>query len=202
MNKPTAQDLLPPDFNDCVLRKLQAHPAGIGEFGLLRHLAEAFPDSVFAVPGALRDPLSLFQLHFLLFHGLYRLSDALLDSRRELSIEALCIRLQPRQVKEPGMQINDPLRNYYLDWNQWLKTNADDVTRLLDDFWRGRHQPVTEAQIQWARGILGVPEEVGMATIKRCYRRLMMRHHPDRGGDTERGAAINEAYLILNRYYR
>ena len=202
MNKPTAEELLPPGFAEAVLRLLEDHPQGIGEFALLRHLAGAFPDSVFAIPGALREPLQLFQLHFLLFHGLYRLSDALVDSRRELLIEALCIRLQPRQVAGPAVQLNDPLRSYYLDWNQWLETSADDVTRLLDDFWRSRHEPVTDAQVRWARDILGVTAEAGMATIKRCYRRLMMQHHPDRGGDTARGVEINEAYLILNRYYR
>lgn len=202
MNKPTAQDLLPPDFDEQVLWLLEENPQGIGEFALLRYLATAFPHSVFAVPGAMRDPLQLFQLHFLLFHGLYRLSDALVDSRRELSIEALCISLQPRQVRGPGVQVNDPLRSYYLDWNQWLETSAEDVTRLLDDFWRGQREPVTQCQLHWAREILGVARDDGIDVVKQRYRRLMMQHHPDRGGNVERGSEINEAYLILNRYYR
>ena len=202
MDKPTAEDLLPPGFDDCVLQVLEANPEGVSEFAMLKHLAHAFPDSLFATPGALGEPLQLFQLHFLLFHRLYALSDHLAGSRRELAIHALCIRLLPRQTLRPDLTVVDPLRAYYLDWNQWLQTSADDVRRLLDEFWRNRPAPVTSRQLQWAREVIGVGQGEDMPAIKRRYRRLMMLHHPDRGGDGERGSEINQAYLILNRYYR
>ncbi|MEJ6655796.1 MAG: DNA-J related domain-containing protein [Pseudomonas sp.] len=202
MTRPTAQDLLPTGFDECVLQLLEANPQGVSEFTMIKHLAAAFPDSVFAVPGALRDPLQLFQLHFLLFHYLYLLSDALVVSHRQLSITALCIALESRRESQPGVQINDPLRTYYLDWDRWLETSAGDVERLLDQFWQRRRQvPVTEREVMWAREVFGLSAMDDGGSVKRHYRRLMMQYHPDRGGSTEQSSEINEAYLILNRYY-
>lgn len=202
MTKPTAQDLLPTGLDECVLQLLEANPQGVSEFVLIKHLATVFPDSVFAVPGALRDPLQLFQLHFLLFHYLYRLSDALAVSQRQLSITALCIALESRRESYSGVQVNDPLRTYYLDWDQWLETSAGDVERLLDQFWQGRRAPVTEREVMWAREVFGLSAMEDGESVKRHYRRLMMQHHPDRGGSSEQSSEINEAYLILNRYYQ
>lgn len=198
----TADDLLPADFEPRLLDILEANPSGLSEFAVIRELAQAFPDSLFAMPGALREPLLLFQLHFLLFHMLYRLSDSLVDSRRELVINVLRIAIVPRTDSDPGVRVTDPLRSYYLDWSQWLKTRAEDVERLLDQFWKHQSSPVAEAEVHWAKKLFGLASDDGAETIKSRYRRLMMEHHPDRGGDSERGSEINRAYLILNRYYK
>ena len=45
--------------------------------------------------------------------------------------------------------------------------------------------------------ILGSPEDASQEEIERLYKRLAVRHHPDRGGDTEYMKAINEAYQVL-----
>ena len=44
---------------------------------------------------------------------------------------------------------------------------------------------------------LGLSDPVDDATIKRTYRQLVMRHHPDRGGETERLQVINAALRAL-----
>jgi curved DNA-binding protein CbpA len=46
--------------------------------------------------------------------------------------------------------------------------------------------------------ILGVMPDADADTIKKAYRREAMRHHPDRGGDKARAAAINDAYAVLS----
>ncbi len=45
--------------------------------------------------------------------------------------------------------------------------------------------------------ILGADETDEASVIERRYKRLAVRHHPDRGGDEEEMKSINEAYRVL-----
>jgi molecular chaperone DnaJ len=45
---------------------------------------------------------------------------------------------------------------------------------------------------------LGVSENAPDTEIKRAYRRLAHKHHPDKGGDPKRFKEINEAYQVLS----
>ena len=45
---------------------------------------------------------------------------------------------------------------------------------------------------------LGIPHDADAETIRAAYRKLSSEHHPDRGGDHERMAAINQAVAILS----
>lgn len=200
MSRLSADDLLPDGFELFVQATLAQHPAGLDEFALIRALAQAFPASLFAAPDALRDPLRLFQTHFLLFHGLYRLSDRLLLQQQELEVHALCIRLLPRQAAAPGVRSPDPLRSYYLDWTQWASTHRDDVERLLNGYRQGPFA-LARVEVDHALTLFGLAEPVTPQQIKQRYRALVSEHHPDRGGDTGAIQAINAALLILQRYY-
>ena len=46
--------------------------------------------------------------------------------------------------------------------------------------------------------ILGVPKTASDDDIKSAFRRMAMRHHPDRGGDQAQFQQINEAYSVLS----
>jgi DnaJ family protein A protein 2 len=46
--------------------------------------------------------------------------------------------------------------------------------------------------------VLGVKKDADKETIKKAYRKLAMKHHPDKGGDEDKFKNINEAYSILN----
>ena len=46
--------------------------------------------------------------------------------------------------------------------------------------------------------ILGLPDFASIDEIKKAYRALAMKHHPDKGGDVERMKNINVAYQILS----
>ena len=46
--------------------------------------------------------------------------------------------------------------------------------------------------------ILGVNEDAGQDEIKRAYRKLVVIHHPDKGGDKEQFQKIQEAYDTLS----
>ena len=46
--------------------------------------------------------------------------------------------------------------------------------------------------------ILGVPKDASTEDIKKAYRKLAMKHHPDKGGNSEKFKEITNAYEILS----
>lgn len=44
---------------------------------------------------------------------------------------------------------------------------------------------------------LGLPNHSSMEEIKKAYRSLALKFHPDRGGDVEKMKTLNEAYEFL-----
>lgn len=174
-------------------RILEAEAAGLSEYALLTRLRE----DGHLPPMAPGDNLALFRSHFLLFHVLYRLRDAWWQARRhDLRISPLHIVCAPWQPGQAALAEADPLRDYYLDLTHLDATGEAEVERLLADFW----QRFTGADERAAAlAVLGLAEPVDAATIKARYRELVMRHHPDRGGDTARLQEINEAMAWLER---
>jgi DnaJ family protein A protein 2 len=46
--------------------------------------------------------------------------------------------------------------------------------------------------------LLGVPKTASQAEIKKAYRKLAIKHHPDKGGDSEKFKEIGNAYQTLS----
>ena len=46
--------------------------------------------------------------------------------------------------------------------------------------------------------VLGVPKTASDQEIKKAYRKLALKHHPDKGGDPEKFKALSEAYECLS----
>ncbi|NIV37905.1 MAG: DnaJ domain-containing protein, partial [Anaerolineae bacterium] len=86
------------------------------------------------------------------------------------------------------------LRDYYLDLSQLEGMDAQRVADLIAQFWT-RHQ-AQDARAD-ALATLGLRDPVDAPTIKQTYRRLAMRHHPDRGGDAAQLQAIHQAMQTL-----
>ena len=47
-------------------------------------------------------------------------------------------------------------------------------------------------------GVLGIPQTASEDEVKKAYRKLAMKHHPDKGGDPEQFKKIQGAYDILS----
>ncbi len=184
---------LPESFLAAVEAELRQQRAGISEYDLLKHLQrQGF--FVFTGSGAM-SPYEIFQAHFLLYHALYRLRDRMLDTQQAwLEIDVLKIRLLPYRQGSEAMVSADKLRDYYLDLGNMRDTSEDQVYELLASFWNrlGRNEKRHDAL-----AVLGLQDPVDDQTIKQTYRRLVMQHHPDRGGDKVRLQAINSALEIL-----
>jgi len=98
-----------------------------------------------------------------------------------------------------ALATHDPLRDYYLDLDNLNQTDADQVEQMLDGFWC---RYLAAADHGEALACLGLTAPVSFDEVKSTYRRLVMEHHPDRGGDTAQLQQINEAMAVLERYYQ
>jgi len=193
MRKTDTDRALSEEFLASVDGLLHQHPAGLSEHQLLRLLCDA--GHLPFLGASPWEPHALFCAHFLLFHALYRLRDRAWKAQQaHLEIRPLNIRWQPYHGGQGGLARPDALREYYLDLSNLEQTSARDVDELLAAFWARfqRQDQRAEALME-----LGLSDPVDDATIKRTYRQLVMRHHPDRGGETERLQVINAALRAL-----
>ena len=64
------------------------------------------------------------------------------------------------------------------------------------DAWNSRSaKKIIAEESPWA--ILGVAIGASLAEVTRAFRKLMLKHHPDHGGDTETCRKIIAAYTVL-----
>lgn len=112
------------------------------------------------------------------------------------------IRLLPYHPGAAGLISSDKLRNYYLDWQNFSDTDKDDVTALIDNFWRRIQgevvkSTITAKEVIDAYATLGVGQDSAFLLVKQRYRKLLYQNHPDKGGDTAQAQIIEQAYRLL-----
>lgn len=185
----------PMEFAGILLEILRLHPEGLSEYTLLQRLRE--DSRVDFADRRPDDTLDLFRTHFLLFHHLYRLRDRLRDEGGgDLEIHTLNIRwLGTDTSSAQALARPDPLRDYYLDLANLEGTTRAELDDLLGRFWARLSRFDRRGE---ALAVLELPAGADLAAIRRQYRRLAMRHHPDRGGDRTRLQAIHAAMAILD----
>jgi len=116
-----------------------------------------------------------------------------------LAIEPLAIVLRPPAADASAQAIfatpeAERLSAWYGDWERWRTATAAEVIEWLRQFQALRR---SGGQRALALAALGLQDPVDRAAIKQQYRRLAMRHHPDRGGDGLRLRDINAAWAVL-----
>jgi len=188
------------DMAEWLLTYLRDHSSGISEYDLFTALNES-GDSRFDM-SQLRDTFPLFCAHFRLFNALYRLREQLwVEQLGVLEISPLLIILRPyhrHQGEQNRLNEVDALRDYYLDSAQLEQTTALELEQMLNKFWMRLGGSERRRQ---ALEVLGLRDPAGavldVVTIKQQYRRLVMEHHPDRGGDAQQIQLINAAMVVL-----
>jgi len=170
----------------------------VTEYELMRWLQA--PDQAIFRRDALSDPLMLFRSHFILMHCLYRLRDQWQrDGIAGLEISALAIYRTPFAADTESTRLTqyDGVAEYYLDLRQ-LDTSRADVEAMLRSFWEKMLLPDNQQQdLQ----LLELSEPVSAQQIRTQYRRLVMKHHPDRGGDQTHFCRIQAAFQRLKTRY-
>ena len=188
-------------FDSLLLEILNQHPDGITEFELMKALNQMGVDAFRSTA----NTLEMFRIHFLLFHHLYRLRDKLIQSgAQDLDIHTLHIGLKPLETAPSTDDADalieaDPHRSYYLDLSELEQTTQTDVETLLDSFWNAEDALNHK---QKSLDVLGLTESASFDEIKVSYKKLVMKHHPDRGGDAATFHEIKQAMEYLNKLYQ
>ena len=202
--KPMDLDDMLPELQTIALEILcTKHPAGVDEMTLMDELdaagIELFSKQI------RHQPESLFRAHFILFHALHRLRPELAAEGMQLDIHCLKIQLRSRRVaaaSQTKLDEHDPVAAYYLDPTNLEGMDNAAVERLISDGLRcclggPPNRGLDSPHRSEALATLGLEQDADKGEIRQTYRRLAMRYHPDRGGDTATLQRINEAYRLL-----
>jgi len=156
----------------------------------------------------------LFCAHFLTMHALYQLQNEYLSKQQYcLNIYSIKIERHPyfsnttmtelttkngSRNNHDSLTQHDSLKDYYLDISHYFETSENEVNELLNSFWK---KYLAQDDKQQALTTLELPANSNYATIKKQYRLLAQKHHPDKGGSGEYFAKINAAKRILDALY-
>lgn len=182
-----------------ILATLEEHTKGISEYDLLRLLEQK--TDIFTELGD-NPRLVLFRKHFLIMNALYQLQLRLWqEDQVKLYISPLNISLYQDKATlslSSSVEINDAyeakLAAYYLDWEEYDNTNAEDVELLLKGFYKKFHN---HSDTKMALETLGVEENSSKSDIKLAYRKRIHNAHPDKGGDAKTFIKLRRAYEYL-----
>ena len=150
------------------------------------------------------DELSLFRKHFLVMNALYALHDDLQSEGIYLHISALDIHLKaiiPSDSDKKSLSTDitfQKLSHYYQDWKHFNKTRDNDVSRLLQQFWR---KFLANEEKSQALICLQLAEDANWSEIQQKYKQLCQQHHPDKGGNSLYFIEIRQAYDNLKCIY-
>lgn len=144
--------------------------------------------------------LALFKLNWLMMNALYQLQLELLEAGYYLHISTLDIHLRPLQAQTQesvNQEISlQPLRAYYLDWSHFSDTTKEEVQALLEGVWQ---EYISGDEQEKAYQVLGLEVDASFQLIRKTYRKLAGRYHPDKGGDPIKFMEIREAYEVLRK---
>tara|TARA_R110002167_G_scaffold245723_4_gene451109 strand:+ start:1049 stop:1651 length:603 start_codon:yes stop_codon:yes gene_type:complete len=182
---------------------LRLHPQ-TNEHQIIKHLqaTKTPPFDTFS----LSHSKDLFNAHFLCMHALYHLKKQFEKERKfsllinSVRVEQILFQDNKVEVDSPQtfLETSNPLEAYYLNPRHYFETQESEINDMLKSFW---NKYLAQDQKQEALNILELPMEADSKMIKKQYRRLAQKYHPDKGGCAEKFHQIREAKLILDNSY-
>lgn len=183
-----------------IFEMLRASHIAVTEHAIIKKLTAR--NEAFANIERDNSTLALFKKHFLVMNALYQLQDKIVSEGYRLTISPLEIQLlevnSNKTNKSELKKHETPLRDYYLDWDNFTNTSSKEVEKLLKGFWQGY---VANDKRYWALQTLGLSPDADKDEVKLSYRRLAALYHPDKGGEPAKFTVVREAYEILMRCY-
>ncbi len=143
----------------------------------------------------------LFKRNYLIMNALYQLQETVYPEQW-LCVDAMNISLiQLTELPRHDIDVNDPLREYYLDWSHY-EANEDEVRRLLNQFWQTYQRYIggngTSMDRAKALDLFELDTSASRGEIRKQWRKLAFRWHPDReNGNPERFRVLCEAWNVL-----
>ncbi|EEX94005.1 DnaJ-class molecular chaperone [Vibrio orientalis CIP 102891 = ATCC 33934] len=135
-------------------------------------------------------------------NALYQLQETLYPDNW-LQVKAMDIELMSRQqVFGHEVDHSDPLRDYYLDWLNY-EAEEGEVKRLLNEFWTRYREFVgstngKDMDRAKALSLFKLPHDASQTEIRKTWRRLALKWHPDRqSGNSEQFRILCEAWHVL-----
>ena len=155
------------------------------------------------IPTLHNDPqLALFRLNWMMMNALYQLQTDFIEEGLLLTVSTLDIHVSVLSSAEKNNNADEsalshqPLRDYYLNWDNFSGTTAEEVQAMLEGVWQDYLSPDDQDK---AYKTLGLEHTADASTIRSTYRKLAHQYHPDKGGDSEKFMAIRQAYEILKK---
>lgn len=182
---------------DTAIETLLAEP--LSEFQLLKALQEApyhlLPKSAFD------DNTLLFQVHFTLYNALYRMQHQGIKTK-SFYLDILPTKIEKLPFSEKNslgqeLATEDKLKRYYLDWNNFSETTADDIDAMLENFWKRLAGKYSEQELEPYLAKMDFNTLPTKSVLKARYLQLSNQWHPDKGGDAKAFSELNDAYQIL-----
>ncbi|USD68207.1 DNA-J related domain-containing protein [Vibrio sp. SCSIO 43136] len=144
----------------------------------------------------------LFKRNFLIMNGLYQLQEVLYPEYW-VQVQAMDIQLfNAVEASHHSIDLDDPLRDYYTDWHNY-EAESGEVKRLLNEFWTRYKEFVgstngSDMTRLKALKLFELDESATKAEIRKQWRRMALKWHPDReGGSPEKFRVMCEAWNLL-----
>ncbi|KPH94401.1 molecular chaperone DnaJ [Pseudoalteromonas porphyrae] len=151
------------------------------------------------------DPLperDLFKRNFLIMNALYQLQQQVLPTQ-QLLISSLHIELITAPSNHSALDATDPLRIYYLDWNNF-ETSSVEIEKLLNSFWHSfttktgstLKVDITTRELLLKRWQL--PPQSKIKDVQKRWRQLAIQYHPDKThGNADKFKQLKSEYEQL-----
>lgn len=142
--------------------------------------------------------LALFQLHFVLYHLLYRIAKRWAETETAyLEIGLARVKILPWQ--NDLLCLSDSKQAYYSDWSNYWRMTPLALSERLTQFWqfyqkRYGEKAIVELSDDDALSLLQLSWPCSVSELKKAFRKASLLHHPDRGGDKQRFVRISLAY--------